>query len=176
MKLHLGCGSKFILGYTHIDIIPYEHIDHVSSIDNLSFIQNDSVEVIYNCHVLEHFKRKQTKSVLTEWFRILKPGGVLRISVPDFESICKVYQETKDLNLVIGPLFGGQTYLYNIHYNMFDFRSLNKLLTDIGFNDVKRYDPFSTEHAYVDDYSRAYIPHMDFENGTCISLNIEATK
>jgi predicted SAM-dependent methyltransferase len=126
MKLHLGCGSKFIPGYTHIDIIPYEHIDHVSSIDSLSFIQNDSVEVIYNCHVLEHFKRQQTKSVLTEWFRILKPRGVLRISVPDFESICKVYQETKNLNLVIGPLFGGQTYLYNIHYNIFDFQSLIK--------------------------------------------------
>jgi len=176
MKLHLGCGSKFIPGYTHIDVIPYDHIDHVSSIDNLSFIQNDSVDVIYNCHVLEHFKRQQTKLVLTEWFRILKSGGVLRVSVPDFESVCNVYQETKDLNLVIGPLFGGQTYLYNIHYNMFDFQSLNKLLTDTGFKDVKRYDPFATEHADIDDYSRAYIPHMDFENGTCISLNIEAIK
>jgi predicted SAM-dependent methyltransferase len=176
MKLHLGCGNKFIPGYTHIDIVPHEHIDHVSSIDNLSFIQNNSVEVIYTCHVLEHFKRSQTKSVLTEWFRILTPGGILRLSVPDFESICKVYSKTKDINLVIGPLFGGQTYLYNIHYNIFDFQSLSALLRDVGFKSVQKYDPFLTEHASVDDYSRAYIPHMDFQNGTCISLNVEATK
>jgi SAM-dependent methyltransferase len=176
MKLHLGCGRKYIPGYVHIDIVPYDHIDHVSSIDNLSFIESNSVEVIYTCHVLEHFKRKQTKTVLDEWFRVLKPNGTLRLAVPDFESICKVYQEKKDLNLVIGPLFGNQNYLYNIHYNIFDFSSLSKLLSDVGFSDIKRYDPFSTEHANVDDFSMAYIPHMDFKNGTCISLNIEARK
>lgn len=176
MKLHLGCGKKFIPGYVHIDIIPYDHIDHVSSIDNLSFIKNNSVDVIYTCHVLEHFKRNQTKKVLEEWFRVLKPSGTLRLAVPDFESISEVYTKTKDLSLVIGPLFGGQDYLYNIHYNIFDFKYLYNLLGDVGFSNIRRYDPFSTEHSSVDDYSMAYIPHMDFENGTCISLNVEATK
>jgi predicted SAM-dependent methyltransferase len=176
MKLHLGCGRKFIQGYVHIDIVPYDHIDHVSSIDNLSFIETDSVDVIYTCHVLEHFKRNQTKVVLDEWFRVLKPNGTLRLAVPDFESICNVYQDKKDLNLIIGPLFGKQNYLYNIHYNIFDFKTLSKLLSDVGFKNIERYDPFFTEHSNVDDFSMAYIPHMDFKNGTCISLNIEAKK
>ena len=175
-KLHLGCGSKFIQDYVHIDVVPYDHIDHVATVDNLTFIETNSVDVIYTCHVLEHFKRKQTEQVLAEWYRVLKPGGVLRLAVPDFEAICKVYQKSKDINLVIGPLFGKQNYLYNIHYNIFDFNSLYKTLTDNGFTDIKRYDPFTTEHAHVDDYSMSYIPHMDFKNGTCISLNVEAKK
>jgi predicted SAM-dependent methyltransferase len=176
MKLHLGCGKKIIKGYVHIDVVPHEHVDHVASIDNLPFIENNAADVIYNCHVLEHFKRSQVKSVLQEWYRVLKPGGILRISVPNFEAICEVYQTTKNLNLVIGPIFGGQSYLYNIHYNIFDFTSLTKSLTEVGFKNVVKYNPFNTEHSHVDDYSMAYIPHMDFKNGTCISLNVEATK
>lgn len=176
MKLHLGCGKKYIPGYVHIDAVPHDHVDHIACVDNLSFIENNSVEVVYTCHVLEHFKRRQTLQVLKEWYRVLKPEGILRIAVPDFEAICKVYEKYKDLSLVIGPLFGRQDYLYNIHYNMFDFNSLNKTLNEAGFNKVYKYDAFKTDHADIDDYSKAYIPHMDFENGICISLNVEAIK
>lgn len=176
MKLHLGCGKRFIPGFVHIDVVPFKHIDHVSSIDNLSFIENESVDIIYNCHVLEHFKRKSVLSVLSEWFRVLKPGGILRVSVPDFRALAEVYLEHKDIDLIIGPLFGRQDYLYNIHYNTFDFESLSSLLKTAGFDRVYRYDWRDTEHSGVDDYSKAYIPHMDFDNGKLISLNVEAIK
>lgn len=176
MKLHLGCGKRFIPGYVHIDAIDYPHVDHVSTIDRLSFIPNDSVDVIYNCHVLEHFKRKDVSDVLKEWHRILKPSGILRISVPDFSALCEIYQKEKDINLIIGPLFGRQDYLYNIHYNMFDFKSLESILNDVGFSDIKKYDWRNTDHSDVDDYSQAYIPHMDQKNGVLISLNIECMK
>src|SRR5438105_10345839 len=53
MKLHLGCGKRYIPGYVHIDAVDFPHVDHVSSIDRLSFIGDNSVDVIYNCHVLE---------------------------------------------------------------------------------------------------------------------------
>ena len=71
MKLHLGCGRRHIPGYVHIDVVDYPHVDHVSSIDNLSFLQDGSVELIYNCHVLEHFKRREVNRVLREWHRVL---------------------------------------------------------------------------------------------------------
>lgn len=176
MKLHLGCGKIYIPGFIHIDVIDYPHIDHVSSIDKLSFIENNSVELIYNCCVLEHFKRKDVSSVLQEWYRVLKPGGILRTSVPDFEALCIIYQKNGDLNQIIGPLLGRQNYLYNIHYNIFDFKILTKLLSDVGFKDIHKYDWRKTEHAHIDDYSQAYIPHMDKENGILNSLNVEATK
>jgi predicted SAM-dependent methyltransferase len=176
MKLHLGCGKRHIPGFFHIDAVEYPHVDHVATIDNLGFIADDSVDLIYNCHVLEHFRRKDVGRVLREWARVLKPGGTLRVSVPDFARLCEVYQRTGDLNLVIGPIFGRQDYLYNIHYNVFDERSLGELLLDSGYKDVRRYDWRATEHAAIDDFSQAYIPHLDREHGTLISLNVEATK
>lgn len=176
MKLHLGCGKRFIPGFIHVDAVDYPHIDHVATIDNLSFIPDNSVDLIYNCHVLEHFKRRDVERVLREWLRVLKPRGVLRISVPDFASLCEVYRQDQNLNLVIGALFGRQDYLYNIHYNVFDFESLSTHLHNAGFIDVSRYDWRKTEHASIDDYSQAYIPHMDKENGTLISLNVECLK
>jgi predicted SAM-dependent methyltransferase len=176
MKLHLGCGKRHIPGFVHIDAVEYPHVDHVATIDNLGFIASDSVDLIYNCHVLEHFRRKDVGRVLQEWCRVLKPGGVLRVSVPDFAKLCEVYMRSGDINLVIGPIFGRQDYLYNIHYNVFDEKSLTKLLLESGFGKVARYDWRQTGHAHVDDFAQAYIPHMDRENGTLISLNMEAVK
>jgi SAM-dependent methyltransferase len=176
VKLHLGCGKRHIPGFVHIDAVPYPHIDHVATIDNLNFIPTDSVELIYCCHVLEHFKRNDVVRVLKEWHRVLIPGGKLRVSVPDFAALVQVYAKTPNLKLVIGPLFGRQDYLYNIHYNVFDEASLRALLIDCGFARVERYEWRDTGHADVDDFSQAYIPHMDRDNGTLISLNVEATK
>ncbi|MGD9637489.1 MAG: methyltransferase domain-containing protein [Alphaproteobacteria bacterium] len=176
MKLHLGCGKRFIEGFIHIDAVDYPHIDHVATIDTLSFIQDETVELIYTCHVLEHFKRKDLPRVLEEWRRVMKKGGVLRIAVPDFKKLCEIYTKYDDINMVMGPIFGRQDYLYNIHYNIFDFKSLKKELENAGFGNVRLYDWRKTEHADVDDYSQAYIPHMDKENGTLISLNVECDK
>ncbi len=176
MKLHLGCGKRHIPGYIHIDAVDYPHIDHVATIDNLSFVVDNSVDVIYTCHVLEHFKRRDVVRVLREWYRVLKPQGILRTSVPDFAALVEIYRRTSDLNLVIGPLFGRQDYLYNIHYNVFDFASLRHDLEEAGFSNVSLYDWRETEHAAIDDYSQAYYPHMDKENGTLVSLNVTAVK
>jgi len=176
MKLHLGCGKRHIPGYVHIDVVDYPHIDHVSSIDNLSFIQDDSVAVIYNCHVLEHFKRRDVRRVLKEWHRVLQPGGLLRVSVPDFAALAEIYRRHGKLDQVIGPIFGRQDYLYNIHYNVFDYASLKLDLEAVGFTGVRRYDWRDTEHAQVDDYAQAYIPHMDKTAGVLISLNVESNK
>jgi len=96
--------------------------------------------------------------------------------VPDFAALCEVYTRTRDLGLVIGPIFGRQDYLYNIHYNLFDFDSLKGELQRAGFSGVRRYDWRETEHANIDDYSQAYIPHMDKERGVLISLNVECLR
>ena len=176
MKLHLGCGKRYIPGFVHIDAVEYPHVDHVATIDNLGFIADDTIDLIYTCHVLEHFRRKDVGRVLREWHRVLQPGGTMRIAVPDFARLCEVYQRTQDIGLVIGSIFGRQDYLYNIHYNIFDEPSLSKLLLECGYVEPRRYDWRKTEHAGIDDFSQAYLPHMDKEHGLLISLNMEATK
>jgi predicted SAM-dependent methyltransferase len=176
MKLHLGCGKRFIPGFIHIDAIDYPHVDHVTSIDSLSFIPDNTIDLIYNCHVLEHFKRRDVPRILAEWLRVLRPGGTLRVAVPDFAALSKLYQMNGDLGQIIGALIGRQDYLYNIHYNVFDYNTLKICLETVGFKEIRHFNWRETEHADVDDFSQAYIPHMDKENGILISLNVECSK
>ena len=176
MKLHIGCGSKYLPGYKHVDIMDHTHIDFIANANDLSFTKNDSVDEIYACHVLEHFKRHEIEAVLIEWNRVMKVGGIIRIAVPDFSTIVEEYKNCNDLNKVLGLLYGGQNYEYNIHYQVFDFKRLEYLLTNSGFTYIKRYNwQDFLPHDY-DDYSRAYMPHMDFNNGRLMSLNVIATK
>jgi predicted SAM-dependent methyltransferase len=176
VKLHLGCGKRFIPGFTHVDVVPFDHVDYITSIDNLPTFADNSVDLIYNCHVLEHFHREKVYKVLREWYRVLKPDGILRTSVPDFNALCELYMETRDLSNVIGPIMGRQDYLYNIHYNVFDLNTLERDLLKAGFVEIQRYDWTKTEHVDLDDFSQAYYPHMDKENGKLLSLNVEARK
>lgn len=179
MKLHLGCGSKKIPGFYHIDALAYEHIDHVGRVDVLTNIESDSVSLIYACHVLEHFGRHEYKSVLAEWFRVLAPGGVLRIGVPDFKAVAHVYlncDPARGIEDVLGLCVGGQRDQYDFHKMIFDQPLLTRDLTSIGFSSIRPWDWRTTEHSHLDDYSQSYLPHMDKENGTLMSLNLEAIK
>ena len=176
ISLHLGCGKRYIPGFIHVDARSFPHVDYVTSVDKLDMFKDNSVDLIYACHLLEHFKRNQIDGVLREWRRVLRPGGVLRLAVPDFENLVKVYGKYKDLSLVMGPLHGRQDYPQNTHYISFDLGYLQKLLTKAGFKNIHRYDWRKTIHKDYDDYSQAYIPHMDKEKGILISLNIEAIK
>jgi len=177
IKLHLGCGWRnFGPDWIHVDGGNYPHLKF-NDITNLPY-QNDMVDVIYASHVIEYFDRNEIKTVLAEWHRVLRPAGVLRIAVPDFLKLMWVYQDTKDLNNILGPLFGrmpmGDQTIY--HKTVYDFKSLKELLETLGFYNIIHYNWKETDHAHYDDHSQAYYPHMDKENGLLISLNIEATK
>ena len=180
IKLHLGCGWRnFGPDWIHIDGGAYEHLDY-DSIVNLNQFEDESVDLIYNSHVFEYFDRAEAEIVLNEWFRVLKKGGILRMAVPDFETLVSLYYDKRELPLerILGPLFGkmpmGDKTIY--HKTTYDFISLENLLTSVGFENVKRYDWWKTEHGKFDDHSQAYVPHMDKANGVLISLNVEAVK
>ena len=175
-QVHIGCGDKQIPGFINVDIRDLPNVDHVASADDMPFFEDDSIDLIYCSHILEHFPRPRIMAVLNEWYRVLRPGGTLRIAVPDFENLVNVYMETKDLSLILGPLVGRQDYPENTHYMVFDFPTLKRLLEGIGFKNIRRYDWRETIHKDYDDFSQAYIPHMDKDNGKLISLNIECEK
>lgn len=182
MKLHLGCWHREIPGFVHVDLCDMPHIQHQSGIDRLPFIDDGSAQLVYCSHAFEYFDRQQAVAVLAEWRRVLAPGGVLRLAVPDFAALATVYRETGDLSKLLGPLYGrmtiptrdGDSTLY--HRTTYDFASLAGLLQANGFRDVQLWDWRRTEHAHVDDFSQAYFPHMDKDNGRLMSLNVEATR
>jgi len=175
-KLHLGCGDIKIPGYINIDSRKTKATDIIHDIKDLSIFDNDSVDEIYACHVLEHFGRFEVNDILKNWNKTLKQNGVLKIAVPDFESICSIYNETNKISLIEGPVIGGQTYENNFHYNIFDYDKLKKILLDCGYKSIERYNWKETEHSEIDDYSQAYIPHMQKETGKLISLNVKCQK
>lgn len=178
MKLHLGCGPRYIPGFIHVDALPAHHVDIVGPVELLP-MDDASVSLIYASHVLEHFGRFEYRAVLEEWFRVLKSGGILRLSVPDFAVCAAIYYESglaDGLSGLVGLIVGGQRDSYDYHKMIFDEAFLRRDLLDIGFREVRRWDWRATEHADVDDYSQAHIPHMQKENGRLMSLNIEAVK
>ena len=176
MKLHIGCGQKFLPGYKHLDVLESEHIDFVCDASNLEMIDDESVSEIYACHILEHVRRDDALSVLQEWCRVLASDGEIRIAVPDFEAVAAEYALSKDASKLQGLLYGGQNYEYNFHYVAYDFEMLRGLLKDAGFEGVERYDWRDFLPPDYDDFSRAYLPHMDVDNGRLMSLNLKATK
>lgn len=199
MKLHIGCGEKFLPGYKHIDARKFPHVDFVTDrVDKLEMIEDNSVDEIYSCHLMEHLPRSIIRnasveggvvnnnpwggvgitesSALREWYRVLKVGGILRIAVPDFEAVVAEYLANKNLDKLQSFLHGGHKYAEDYHYQTYDFKRLSNLLNRAGFSNVQRYDWRDFLPPNYDDYSRSYLPHMDFEHGRLMSLNITAKK
>lgn len=182
MKLHLGCGKRFIPGFVHVDVADLPHIDHRTDVGSLPMFKDESATLVYACHVLEYFDRLQVVDVLREWHRVLAHGGIVRLAVPDFAALVEAYRRSGDLSRVLGPLYGrievpagdGPRVLY--HRTVYDFESLRATLESVGFRNARRWDWRRTEHSDYDDFSQAYVPHMDKEHGLLISLNVEADK
>ena len=174
MKLHLGCGKLKLDNFINIDVTS-DCADLKFDFTNLSIFNDSVVEEIYICHALEHFKRRDIVNLLLEWNRVLQTGGLLRIAVPDFEKVAQQYLKNKDICELIGFLSGGQRDDYDVHYVNFDIYILEKLLKACGFDNVERYNPFEFL-GDKDDYSKCHLPHMDFENGELMSLNVICKK
>jgi predicted SAM-dependent methyltransferase len=178
VKLHLGCGPRHIPGFVHVDAQPGPHIDIVGPVEKLP-VPDASATLVYASHVLEHFGRFEYKAVLKEWHRVLAPGGTLRLAVPDFAACAALYYESglsDRMSGLAGLLVGGQRDAYDFHKMVFDENSLRADLLEAGFTSVRRWDWRTTEHAGVDDYSQAYIPHLRKDDGRLMSLNLEADR
>jgi predicted SAM-dependent methyltransferase len=189
-RLHLGCGKVNLPNFVHVDLADYPHIDYRLDIGDLHVIEDNSVSYIYCSHSLQYKDRVEAAQTLREWHRVLKKGGMLRVAVPDFEAIVALYSlhvlkgEVLPLENrgILGPLYGRmlvntsseKKFIY--HKTVYDFDSLKRLLELAKFHKIRRYDWRETIHKDFDDYSQSYIPHLDKENGTLISLNMEAYK
>lgn len=176
-KLHLGCGTVRIPGYLNVDITPQESVDLVADVRKLDFEFN-SFDVIYSCAVIEHFGRREWKGLLKHWVSFLKPGGLFRISTNDLDAAVSRYQKEKNVQELLGLLIGGQKDDYDWHGMIFDFDTLKAGLEEAGLVNVRRYDYRETDYGElgIDDFSQAYLPHMDRENGQLMVLNLEAYK
>ena len=173
--LHLGCGPINHPKFINVDGMPLQHVHYVRNINDLSPFKDGSVDLIYASHCLEHFSHQKIFTVLIEWHRVLKKGGILRLSVPDFDLLLKMYKDSNNIiDAIISPLMGGQDYEYNFHKTVFTKSSLSLLLKKVGFLEVREWTPGSSELTTFDDWSTRKISINGKEYA--ISLNIEAIK
>jgi len=175
LNLHLGCGNIYNRKFINIDGYPFPHVDYVQSIDKLSQFNEGSVDLIYASHCLEHFSYLKTKAVLGEWFRVLKKGAVLRLSVPDFDKLIEIYATHNcDPNVILPQLMGGQNNKYNYHLTVLNRVNLSALLQGVGFSEIRSWRPGTDDLTTFDDFS--VYQKCILGNKYEISLNIEATK
>lgn len=130
MKLNLGEGNFPLSGYVGIDrknggeVYPLLYPD-------------SSVAEVRASHVLEHFSHRQVQDVIDDWVRVLEPGGVLKIAVPDFARIVQWYQERRKDKPLQGYLVGGQVDDNDYHKSVFDAMHLTACLQRAGLSDIK---------------------------------------
>lgn len=170
IKLNLGARNRPIPGFKGFDCDPHEGVDYVGDIRDLSMFKDGEVSEIYGSHVVEHVSHLETLPLLKEWARVLEPGGILYIAVPDFKRTVELYAQLGLSDWIVRFLMGDQEYKTAYHYNLFDEPRLTKLLREAGFCDVTRVDEFPIGDKH--DCSRIVSTH-DLES---VSLNMLAIK
>lgn len=157
-KINLGCGEALKQGFVNIDMFPGGDLT-LDLRRGLPF-EGECCDFIFSEHFFEHVEYPDTCSrLLRDCLRVLKPGGMIRFSVPDTEWPLVDYPKGED-----APYFQAcrdnpwwhpkdcTTRLEHINYHFrqrgqhrfaYDFETAHKLLTSVGFVDVQRsdYDP-----------------------------------
>ncbi len=104
--LHVGCGPQNPLALApvfrnsawreiRLDIDPAVEPDVIGSITDLSAVADNSMDALYSSHNLEHIFRDQVPIALGEFYRVLKPGGLVLVTMPDLQAVAKFVAEGK---------------------------------------------------------------------------------
>jgi len=152
MKLNLASHGDEIPGYTSVDF-DHPSADVRADVTELPF-ENDSADEILAFHILEHFRAgdyephlsnplnpKTAKQALLEWKRVLKPGAMLHIKVPDFGKIVWLVYNFPQWACAVGanppfPNYSDWICSNGQHQCLFDRKSMQALLESVGFHEI----------------------------------------
>jgi len=173
--IHLGCGDIASPEFINVDARAGPHVHYICDVTDLSIFADGYADLVYACHVLEHVRHNGLKKTLWEWRRILKPGGILRLSVPDFDKILHIYQSSaRRIDSILGPLMGGQDHKYDLHYSVFNQQYLTDRLREAGFREIRQWDPDCVANHDFKDWANSDIIYTG--RAFPVSLNLEAIK
>ncbi len=94
--LNLGCGTRFDAAWVNVDFIAHGSDVIKHDLRKPLPFADQSFSAVYHSHVLEHFSHAFAPVFLRECFRLLEPGGTLRVAVPDLEGIVRAYLKALD--------------------------------------------------------------------------------
>jgi predicted SAM-dependent methyltransferase len=170
-RLHIG-GEIRAPGWEVMNVVPGEHVDHVGPAEDLSRFADDTFAAIYASHVLEHIAPPgPLERGLREWYRVLLPGGMLYVSVPDLDVLARLFVERSRLSLnerykVMLMMFGAHSDAYDRHEIGFNDEFLRFFLQSAGFVNVRRVESLGV---FRDTSELVFM-------GVRISLNVIAEK
>jgi prepilin-type processing-associated H-X9-DG protein len=143
--INLGSGASPYPQFINVDINLARRPDMWLDVRRGIPFAPRTVDAIYTRHVLEHFYHDELTRVLADSYRILKPGGGIRILVPSLEVACRAYLDGDESVLMSFPRpyrsRGGRTvnllFCDGQHRMGFDFSLMQELLEDVGFVDIR---------------------------------------
>jgi Uncharacterized protein conserved in bacteria len=175
-KIYINLGSGNLSGneYINIDSKKLPRVHYIQDIENLSNFLDESVDMIYACHVVEHIPRFRLIKTLREWRRVLKKEGVFRFAVPNFDSLIDIYNASdKNIRSVENQIMG-QNAPYDNHCSIWNKKYAEDILIQAGFKTIKEWDYKNADHHDFNDKSSRI---MTVGNKSIpISLNLEAKK
>lgn len=90
-RLNLGCGCRRHADWTNVDLVPAGSDVIACDLRRQLPFAAGSFEAVYAAHVLEHLEPVEARRLVAQAHRLLAPGGVVRIVVPDLEGIVRAY-------------------------------------------------------------------------------------
>jgi predicted SAM-dependent methyltransferase len=144
LLIHLGCQNVNKEGWVNVDLAGYPVELRWNLLRPLPFAAG-TVDAMFHEHLLEHFSLKDGLALAQDWHRVLKPGGILRIGVPDAGAYVASYSEPEGETLrrlrpeaATKLLAVSAVFYWPHHLTMYDFETLQLLLTAAGFEYVER--------------------------------------
>lgn len=144
MRLHLGCGGFPIPSWVNLDFEAFPGVVRCDLSKGLpASIQPLSVQAIFSEHFLEHLTRDQAVTLLKSCYEALRPGGVIRVVVPDLRALAERYVNGKLYD--DGPEGWAPKTLARMmnegmrswgHQFMYDGPELVEVLREAGFGEV----------------------------------------
>ena len=151
-KLHIGCGKNPLKGWLNTGISPRECRAGVYLDAGKPFSFPDaSFNYVYSEHLIEHLTYRQALNMLEESYRVLKPGGVMRVATPDLRFLIGLYQDPAkpihqryiDYSAKRGGILPSPVYIINHfhtawgHKIIYDKETLSALLEKAGFKNLR---------------------------------------